>query len=441
MRWAVCILTAAVIAPGAAAQQAPPSVIAGVVLDQTDAVLSGAQVDLRDASGRPAQTATTDGAGTFRFFAVPPGRYELVVILEGFRSTTARITVGTRPPPPVRIAMPLAGVTQHVTVNGGDVQVTSDAGGNGDAIAVDQGFLEGLPVMSQDYIGTLSRFLDTGSLGTGGATVVVNGMEVNGLTVSASAIQQIKINQDPYSAEYSRPGRGRIEILTKPGSQAFHGDGNVVVRDAHLDASNAFAATRPPEQRRILEGYLGGPIGRSGRTSFMMSASADTDDQRAIVVALGLDGRIQGQASQPNRRALASGSITHQVSDRNSFSFRPAYQEESNRNRGVGGTTLPSAGSNFLHREEQLTYTQQTILGTTTGRPLRISRRRWDSATTGRTISTTTSTSRRADRSRTRRERRQPCSARARVSSTTNRVRRRTATCWPPSPEACSESC
>jgi hypothetical protein len=364
MRWAVLILTAAVIAPGAAAQTAPPVAVTGVVLDQTDAVLGGAQVELRDASGRPVQTGTSDGGGTFRFSPVPPGRYELAVILEGFQSTTARITVGTRPPPPVRIAMRLAGVTQHVTVNGGDVQVTSDAGGNGDAIAVDQGFLEGLPVMSQDYIGTLSRFLDTGSLGTGGATVVVNGMEVNGLTVSASAIQQIKINQDPYSAEYSRPGRGRIEILTKPGSQAFHGDGNVVVRDAHLDASNAFAATRPPEQRRILEGYLGGPIGRSGRTSFMMSASADTDDQRAIVVALGLDGRIQGQASQPNRRALASGSITHQVSDRNSFSFRPAYQEESNRNRGVGGTTLPSAGSNFLHHEEQLTYTQQTFLGT-----------------------------------------------------------------------------
>jgi hypothetical protein len=347
----------------AAAQQAPPPAVAGVVLDQTNAVLSGAHVELRDRSGTPVQTGTTDSSGAFRFPAVPPGRYEVAVTLDGFRPATAQITVGPRPVAPLRIALPLAGVTQHVIVNSGDVQVTSDAGGNGDAIAVDQSFLEGLPVMSQDYIGTLSRFLDTGSLGTGGVTVVVNGMEVNGLNVSASAIQQIKINQDPYSAEYSRPGRGRIEILTKPGSQEYHGDGNVVVRDAHLDARNAFAETRPPEQRRIFEGYLGGPVGQSGHTSFMMSGSADTDDQRAIVLALGLTGRVQAQVAQPNRRALASGSITHQVSDTNSFSIRPSYEEESNRNRGVGGTTLASAGSNFLHREGQVTYTQQTILG------------------------------------------------------------------------------
>src|SRR5258705_4645364 len=180
MRWAVFILTAAVITPGTTAQTAPLVAVTGVVLDQTDAVLGGAQVEIRDASGRPVQTGTTDGGGTFRFSPVPPGRYELAVILEGFQSTTARITVGTRPPPPVRIAMRLAGGTQHVTVTNGDVQVTNDAAGHRDAIAVDPSFLEGLPVMSQDYIGTLSRVLDAGSLRTGGLTVAVNRTQGNG---------------------------------------------------------------------------------------------------------------------------------------------------------------------------------------------------------------------------------------------------------------------
>ena len=53
---------------------------------------------------------------------------------------------------------------------------------------------------------TLSRFLDAGSLGGGGRRIVVNGMEVSALRVSSSAIQQIKINQDPYSAEYVAAG-------------------------------------------------------------------------------------------------------------------------------------------------------------------------------------------------------------------------------------------
>jgi hypothetical protein len=57
-----------------------------------------------------------------------------------------------------------------------------------------------------------SRLLDPGSVGTGGVSLVVDGMQVSNLGVSASAIKEIKINQEPYSAEFQRPGRGRIEV-------------------------------------------------------------------------------------------------------------------------------------------------------------------------------------------------------------------------------------
>src|SRR5438094_219140 len=137
------------------------------------------------------------------------------------------------------------------------------------------GVVDGLRVFDQDYIATLSRFLDTGSIATGGVTIVVNGMEVNALNVSASAVQQIKINQDPYSAEYSRPGRGRIEILTKPGSQDYEGELNLVARAPQFNARNAFATTPSTEQRQIVEGTLGGPVGHGGKTSFLMSVDAD----------------------------------------------------------------------------------------------------------------------------------------------------------------------
>ena len=82
----------------------------------------------------------------------------------------------------------------------------ANASNNLDAVAIDRSALDGLPVFDQDYIATISRFLDAGSVGSGGPTIVVNGMEVSALRVSASAVQQIKINQDPYSAEYARPG-------------------------------------------------------------------------------------------------------------------------------------------------------------------------------------------------------------------------------------------
>jgi TonB-dependent receptor-like protein len=208
----------------------------------------------------------------------------------------------------------------------------------------------------------VSQFLDTGSIGTGGVTIVVNGMEVNSLNVSASAIQQIKINSDPYSAEYSRPGRGRIEILTKPGGQSYHGELNGTLRDGALNARNAFATTRPSEGRRILEGSFGGPLGRGGKSSFMVSGQADTDDQQLFIVARGLSGEVRDSAPVANRHRLISGSLTFQPSDKTTISIRPSYEYTSNPTRGVGGTTLASAAWTYEHTEDDLTYMQQTII-------------------------------------------------------------------------------
>ncbi|HZR23547.1 MAG TPA: carboxypeptidase regulatory-like domain-containing protein [Vicinamibacterales bacterium] len=333
----------------------------GIAVDATGAVLPSADVELLAASKLALKT-TTDGSGTFRFDGVAPGRYDVSVAFEGFQTTTVRVTVGTRAPSPVRVTLPLANVTQEITVSNQTPEVNATATSNSDAVTIDQNMLESLPVFDQDLIASVSRFLDAGALGNAGATVVVNGMEVSALRVSASAVQQIKINQDPYSAEYARPGRGRIEILTKPGSAEYHGEANVFFRDAMFDAANAFATTKPADRKHIVEGVLGGPVGGGTKTSFLLSGHDQVEDQQAFVYAVGLNGVIQDQASQPNRQSLLAGSITHLKSDTTTISIRPNYEYESNTNRGVGGTTLATAGTNFEHREEQVTYTQQTVI-------------------------------------------------------------------------------
>ena len=350
------------MAPAAHAQRATTQPVTGVAIDTTGAVLQNAAVVLTTTSGGTVQQTTTDAAGNFRFDAVRPGRYEVHVAFEGFQPTTARLTVGGRPPSALRITLPLASLKQEVTVSNQAAVVSTGAATNSDAVTIDQAMLDSLPVFDQDIISTISRFLDAGALGNGGATVVVNGMEVSALRVSASAVQQIKINQDPYSAEYARPGRGRIEILTKPGSSEYHGEANVFFRDAALDAHNAFSFTKPDDRKHIVEGTLGGPLGSSGKTSVTLSGHDQVEDQQAFVYAADLDGVIQQVAPQPNRQSLIAGSITRQVSNAVTIAIRPNYEYESSQNRGVGGTTLVSAGTNFEHREEQITYTQQTIV-------------------------------------------------------------------------------
>ena len=83
---------------------------------------------------------------------------------------------------------------------------------------------------------------------------MVDGVEANRATVSASAVQEVRINQDPYSAQYYWPGRGQMEIITKSAADKYHGQFNFLFRDSAMNAQNALAPSKPFEQRRVYEG-------------------------------------------------------------------------------------------------------------------------------------------------------------------------------------------
>jgi hypothetical protein len=179
--------------------------------------VSGTEVALRASAGAM-QTVTTNQAGVFRFEALDPGSYMVEVIRPGFGAVSVAVRVGSRSPAPLRIQLKLARVRQEITVAAQAAPVSVEAGENRDAVSLDRNMLDNLPVFDQDYVAAMSQFLDPGSVGTGGVTLVVDGMEQSSVGVSASAIQEVKINQNPYAAEFSRPGRGRIE---KPVSSCF----------------------------------------------------------------------------------------------------------------------------------------------------------------------------------------------------------------------------
>ncbi len=336
--------------------------LVGVVQDPTSAVVQGAKVVLKRAGDGPVWSTTMDLAGSFRFEKVLVGDYELKVQYEGFKTSISRIRVGSRAPAPVKIALQLANLKQQVTVSAEATEVSTDSAQNQSAVSMSGKGLEDLPVFDQDYISTMSRFLDQGAVATGGVTLVVDGVEANGPGVSPSAIQDVKINNDPYSAQYSRPGRGRIEITTNSGSPEYHGTFNFIFRDFHLNARDAFAVTRPPEQRRIYEDALSGPLGRSKTTSFLISLDRQELDQQSIVFAQGPSGPIQENVPSPQRRLFAAGRIHHNFSDTNDFWVGYSYEERYTQNQGVGGFVLPEAGSNSEFREDEITINHRAMI-------------------------------------------------------------------------------
>jgi hypothetical protein len=342
--------------------RAQTGAIRGVVEDPSKASVPGATVQLRgNGNGRQRQT-TTDAAGAFRFDAVSPGDYQLEIQQPGFRPSLSQVNVGLRPPGLLRIVLALADRREGVTVEEGAAQVSTESSENLNAIFVNQELMENLPVFDQDYVATMSRFLNSGLIGTGGVTLVVDGMESTRVPVSPSAIQQVKINQDPYSAEFSRPGGGRIEIITKPGSQDYHGTVNFIFRDYRLNARDPFAITRPDEQRRIFEGSLTGPVGRSKTTSFLITANRQEQDLQAVVFAFGPNGTISENVPTPQRNTEISGSISHLFGANQLISFRGLYTDRTTDNQGVGGYTLPEGGTQFEDREDLFYFNHRGLI-------------------------------------------------------------------------------
>ncbi len=354
-----------------AAQRQAGAAVSGTVMDQTGAVLPNAQVELRRAGGAPRST-TTNESGEFQFVSTPPGRYDIVATFEGLETTTIHLTVGNRSLSALRVTMPLAGISQEITVGSAAADVRADAVSNLDSSTLDEQALQHLPIFDEDVVGTMSRFLDSSAIGTNGVMLIVNGVEVNSLTLPASAIQQIKINQDPYAPEFRQPGRGRIEIITKPGSQRYSGTGNIAFRDASLDARNAFAVVKPPEQRRIFETFLGGPVRRSEDTGFTMSLKYDRNETQSVVLATDPSGLVQANVANPSRGASASGTLTHQQGRANTIVVTASYEDEVQRNQGVGGTTLPSAALDWHSIEQDTIYNHLTVIRPTVLNQLRV---------------------------------------------------------------------
>jgi hypothetical protein len=337
----------------AAAQGPAPSLsITGTLLDQSGARVPGATVRL-EASGQPVQNLQTDVSGAFRFSGLAAGNYAVEAQRDGFKNATALVQLGPRSRAGLVLTLEVAGVKSEVSVNDSTDQVSTETAGNRDAAVVSDKLMEKLPVFDQDYVSMMSVFLDAGSTGTGGSSLVVDGMETSTLGVSASAIQEVRINQNPYSAEFARPGKGRIEIVTKDAGAAYHGAFNFAFRDSVLNARDYFARVRAPEQRRILEGSLMGPLGRSRKTAFLFSGSRQDDNLQAVVYAQTLSGPVQENTPSPQGLTQISLRISHELTPDHTMFWQYDDREYPGRNLGVGGLTLPEAGTNPDHWERE----------------------------------------------------------------------------------------
>jgi hypothetical protein len=306
--------------------------VSGTVLDPSGAAIPNAKIVIKNTSGQVVAQVTTNVTGAFDFSSHESGKYLLTATHDGFRASEISIDVSPKRSARLRVVLAIASTKNEVTVTAEANNVTSEVANNQNILEVTQNTLDSLPVMDQDYIALLSQFLDPAATGTNGVSLVVNGVEANGPGVTASAIKSVKMNNNPYSALFSRPGRARLEIETKSGTPDYHGTVNFLFRDSVFDARNAYAATKPNEQRRFWEGSLTGPVGHSHKTTFLTALNYDEKNDEAVVVAQTPDGAINANVPQPLHHFFGSGRIFHQFSEASQFWIGYSYERNTTEN-------------------------------------------------------------------------------------------------------------
>ncbi len=334
------------------------SSVNGIAGDATGAIVSNMQVVAVDVNGKEAARIATGSDGHFTLRDLVEGTYTLTnQATNGFGRAKLSVTVKSKMQD-VRLVIPVASVEQTVTVT--EPSVSTEANANKDTVDLSSDSLESLPVFDQDYIATLTPFLDQSSLGTGGAQITIDGVPANILNITPSAIKSIRINNDPYSAESNRPGRARIDIFTKQPGKDFHGTLNLTFRDSALNAANYFAPIKAAEQRRIYEGSLLGPLYKA--YGFLLSANRREQDLAASIHAIGPQGLIASNVATPTRDDSVNFRVARDFSATHSAYLQYRYGDSSAINQGVGGLVLPEAGSNATSREDQITFNDRLVL-------------------------------------------------------------------------------
>jgi hypothetical protein len=337
--------------------------ITGTVQDGTSAIISGAAVQITRADGSVFATTTTDDGGHFQLPSPGAGDFNLIVSLSGFSTLTRPLHILRSVPAPLTLTMDIASVATDVTVNANQDTALTDPSSNGDSASLTADDMKALPVLDGDILSTLAAFLDTGTAGEGGPTLVIDGVESKTLGVSPSAIERISINQDPYSAQYRQPSRGQVEIVTKAAADNFHGEFSFNFRDAVFEGTNYFSRVKPPSQRRIYEGFLTGPTGLKN-TPFLFSFTRNERDYFDQVNATTLPTVQPAQnVPSPSRITQLTMKVNHQYSENHSGFLLYRFNNQSNTNQNVGGLIQQSAGSTAYEFDMDLTYHDDLTLG------------------------------------------------------------------------------
>src|SRR6266545_6421420 len=265
--------------------------LSGTVLDKNQAVIKGATVTATNKATGQTRTSTTNDSGEYKIDLLPAGRYDIKVNASGFAdaaSENVELLVGQTNT--LNFTMNPGGVTGTVTVTAGETELVSKEKTD-ISVNVTPRDVQDLPLNGRDlanlaylapgakpvdsYDPTKNRIAIFGINGSSGrnVNVTVNGIDNKDNTVGGpvmqfplESIQEFVISTQRFSAVNGRSEGGAVNVVTKSGGKDFHGSAFFQLRDKKLNAkevdptTNQKVDTKPPFNRKIFGGSIGGPL-------------------------------------------------------------------------------------------------------------------------------------------------------------------------------------
>jgi Carboxypeptidase regulatory-like domain len=342
----------------------------GMVQDPSGAGVPAARLKLQYRTTGEEFKATSDDAGQFEFTQLPVGRYFLSVKARGFEDSDLPVSVRATPAAPIQVRLEVAEEATRVDVTA-QLPSAPSVQENLDAIQLDRGWLQNLPLKEHDPLAVATLFNDPATDRVAGPKIIVDGMESDTLDLPVTAIKSISVNQNPYSAEWARPGKGRLEVTTRKGSgHRYAGLLMYSLDNWRIDARDTFASSRPPKQHGVFEGQLDGPLTK--KLKFFVAAQHFVYNDSSTVTAETPDGPLRQNFGFSTRRTNLFGRLDYRSSPTNKFIFRYRLKDLSQRNKGVGGFNLPERAFDTLKMEHHFYFSELTTLSPAFSTELRL---------------------------------------------------------------------
>lgn len=346
-----------------AAAQKTNGTLRGQVVDQLGAVVIGANVTVTGADG-VTKTAVSNRDGEFSFSGLPLGTYNVKIAAAEFVPyENAEVQVAANSDEPLVVVMTVGIEQQVVEVNTGN-QVSTDPDNNASALVLKGSDLQSLPEDPDELAAALQALAGPGA-GPDGGQIYVDGF-TGGRLPPREAIREIRINNNPYSAEFERPGFGRVEVLTKPGADKFRGQVFYNFNDEALNSRNPFTINRAPTQTNFYGGNVSGPI-KKGKSSFFFDIDNRLVDNNANVNAtlidpFGLPYTFSRAYVVPQRRLSLSPRFDFALNDKNTLIARYNFSRNRSQNLGIGNFSLESRAFAQRNTEHNFQLTETMII-------------------------------------------------------------------------------